>query len=240
MVLEAPERMKLPVPVGRDAQWRVVIRPARFETERIASLAECERLLAGSAVRLRGWDFPTVDERTLRRGADWIAGSVELGTIVEYWKFFQSGQFIHLSAFEENGDPRYSPENLRGRYRVPEHFHPTGAIDYLSIIYATTEIFEFASRLAVRGVLGDDLVVEVEMVGIDGRLLTSLSRWMTGFYPATAPVLGRWWATETPALIARSAIMAVDAAMWFYERFRWTDVSREGIEREQQLLLERR
>ena len=240
MVLEAPERIKLPVPVDQDAHWRVVIRPTKFEEGRIASLPECERVLSGSAVRFRGWDVPTVDERTLRRGSDWIEGAVKFQNILEYWKFYQSGQFVYLSAFEENRDSRYSPENLQGRYRLPEDFHPTGAIDYLSVIYATTEIFELASRLALRGVLGDEVLIEVEMVGIDGRLLTSLSRWMTGFYPATAPVLSRSWVAETPALIASSPVMAIDAAMWFYERFGWTNVSREGIEREQQLLIERR
>ncbi len=90
--------------------WRVHIRPTQFETTRVESLARCHEILGDSSVRLRGWDYPHLGHRELANGEDWVESGADFRGHVEYWRFYQSGQFVHHFAFEE--DYELDPDSL--------------------------------------------------------------------------------------------------------------------------------
>ena len=88
--------------------WKVVVRPPSFEPERIPMLDDYRTAVEDSQVRLRGWPYPYLDEN-LERGEDWIASCVEsFEERREYWRFFQSGLFVHFFSFWDDRPSRAS------------------------------------------------------------------------------------------------------------------------------------
>ncbi len=234
----------LPVPVLEGAHWRVVVRPGTFKSERIPTLAECWLIVERSRVALRGWDYPHADDAGRGQGNGWIGSWVDWRNHVEYWRLHQSGQFLHLSAFSEDEVKEDALRRvMEWAWSLPDGLTPTGHVEFIGALYRLTEIFEFAARLATAGVLDEHPVIEVGMRRIKGRVLMSTDSGRVGFgeiFQASEDSLGRAWETTSPDLIANSARLAVDATVWFFERFGWQDPPRGTLEREQAEFLARR
>jgi hypothetical protein len=240
---ESKHTATLPVPVKDSPHWRVVIRPDIFEPERISTLSECWNLVESCRVSLRGWDYPHVARDNRANGADWIASWSEFRGHQEYWRLYQSGQFVHLFTFTEDAYRDEAEKRAKSSIRwMPEDFSPSGYLSVFSTLYSITEIFEFAARLAHKGVFGGSVVITIQMTGIKDRVLFVWDwiRAWDGFYPAAEDTLAKEWSLETRELLSRSAELALDTAVWFFERFQWMDPSPELLANEQQKFLERR
>jgi hypothetical protein len=111
----------LPVPVTQYPHWRVLFRPESYERERIARLADCLRIVERSQVRLRGWDFPHVSHRPEERGTgeNWVASWSSFMGHLEYWRFYQSTQFVYLGSVRESTEPEW---DQRLRREAQSHF----------------------------------------------------------------------------------------------------------------------
>jgi hypothetical protein len=207
--------------------WRVLIRPSRHEENRIPSLSKCWRVLEDSVVQLRGWDYPHVHGEHRINRQHWIESSVdwEYGHI-EYWRFYQSAQFIHHFAMRE--DYEAASKDLRG-------------LDFINTVYTFTEIFEFAARLAAKELLSPSAVISVELHGCDGRQVIS---WDRGRYlrnhVSAEPAIRVSRVASDSALLAESPHFAIEASMFVFERFNWMDAPTGMLEEEQARLLERR
>src|SRR5690349_8899477 len=83
--------------------WRVTYRPHEYREELIPTLAACFELVEATKLSLRGWDFPHVGrkEEQLLRARNWVGSQTEFSTHIEYWRLYQSGQFLHLHAVRE-------------------------------------------------------------------------------------------------------------------------------------------
>src|SRR5688500_17704073 len=94
--------VELPVPVRSGPYWRIRLRPAEYKPDRL-SLPECESIVDARQVRLRGWYYPHVTHRAeaWERGEDFVANHVAFGGHIEYWRMYQSGQFVHLLGVRE-------------------------------------------------------------------------------------------------------------------------------------------
>lgn len=124
---------------------------------------------------------------------------------------------------------------------VPTGFKPTGYVDFANVLYRATEILEFASRLALKGALGRSAVIEVGMSGIRDRVLLSLEarRAWRSFCPASVdslahPAIG----LHAADLVAQRREVAVELAIWFYERFRWDGWDRTMLREMQRKFVE--
>ena len=139
---------KIAVPVLKKIRergyWRVVIRPGSFERERIP-FPTLYPLLAERVVRLRDWEFPQLEPYgEYDRGLDWIAhGSERYGLYLEYWRFYQSGQFVDFEGIAED----WRDQSMLGS--APADWEPGRYLGVLDTLYHYTEIFELAARLAV-------------------------------------------------------------------------------------------
>src|SRR5436309_4044427 len=93
----------IPVPVKDYPHWTVLFRPETYNPELIPSLTDCVRLVEKARVQLRGWDFPHLSNRDTDRshGSNWTGSWASFEGQVEYWRLYQSGQFIHLAAVSE-------------------------------------------------------------------------------------------------------------------------------------------
>src|SRR5712692_4098561 len=83
--------------------WHVAIRPARFDKSKIKDMGLLVPILRKTAVQLRGWDYPHVDDRTeIHRDVDWVGQEFAWSDYREIWHFYQSGQFLHIAGALED------------------------------------------------------------------------------------------------------------------------------------------
>ena len=121
--------------------WKVVIRPGVFCERRVASRSDLLTILRNTAVELKGWNFPHVDSFIeIGEGPDWVGQEVDLGDIVEFWRFYQSGQFVHyFGMLEDWRNGRSRPLSASGEgHRI--------GLGVKDILLRFTEIFELAAR----------------------------------------------------------------------------------------------
>jgi hypothetical protein len=205
--------------------WRVAIVPARYERQRIPSLSKCQEIVEAASVRLRGWDYPHID-RNVRNRQSWVESWIDwIHGHLEYWRFYQSGQFVHHFAMRE--DYEDSSADVRG-------------LDFLNSLYTFTEIFEFAARLAAREALTSGATISVTLHGTNGRRIISWDRRRHLFHDYVAADREITFDGEfsEQMLLANAAHMALDATRHVLERFNSPVPS--GLIDEQTKFLERR
>jgi len=218
--------------------WRVNIRPTRFEKTCIPNLTECRQIIKTCQVRLRGWFYPHLDRNETVNGEDWVESGCDSMDKVEYWRFHQSGQFIHHFACIE--DHTVDPKKVRmasitklssGRY-----------LSIVSTLYRITEIFEFAARLSSKGVLSPAAEISISLVGTEGRQLSfsDHSRLLYDEYICGIPKMAFQETYREAELIARRSEFAMDTTTWIFTRFNWTTIPRSVLAEDQNRLLERR
>jgi hypothetical protein len=128
----------LPVPVLDYPHWRVTIRPADYSPELIQTLRSCFDVVEKCKVSLRGWDYPHLSRRPNERGQgeNWVASWSTFMGHVEYWRLYQSGQFLSLFAVREFSEKEFG-EHLRqitlGHLRHVSGVDWTGVPGFVSI-----------------------------------------------------------------------------------------------------------
>lgn len=197
-------------------RWRIRIIPTEFKKARFRDLEQCRQFMVSSCVTIRGWfSFPWFPDEGVESGDEWIARESErFESNRLYWAersvLFRSAQFIHNRSIQE------IPQ-LGGRVHV------------LEVLDVITSVFEFASRMAQRGVLSPAALITFDLYGIDGRMLT----WPKDVFGNSDVVLRDLWCPDeklalvkwlTPAEIeSHRRKLALDVALDVFSSFGWTD-----------------
>lgn len=196
-------------------------------------------------IRLRGWDYPHVDRSDSREnGANWIASGVAWGRYNEYWKLFQSGQFVHLFTLLDSSEPDAVRTAIEAaKPTMPSGDDPNavkGAVNILGLLYTMTEIHAFASGLVAEGVYTGSVKIEIQLVNAANFILTTdiLRHWGL-FCPNTQNLLGKEWVYPAETLMSSAGSKALDATSWFLQRFGWLTPNIEQLQRDQDKLLRR-
>src|SRR5207244_8721568 len=127
--------------------WRVNFRPADYDPLNIASLGEAWELVKRTKVSLRGWDYPHISRDQRANGRNWVSSWSNFMGHIEYWRLYQSAQFLHLFVVREAADESWRRELLARA----SNSHIEGALDILNFVYTVSEVVEFGSRLAESG-----------------------------------------------------------------------------------------
>lgn len=238
----------MPVPIKDSAYWRLVIRPDRYVHELIPTRSDCLKHVEKSRVQLRGWDFPHLSNRDheVGQGSNSVASWCSFLGSIEYWRFFQSGQFIHYSVVTETVEEDWR-EKLRNsaksqlRYLKDIDWDAVpGFVSITNVLYKVTEYFEFAARLVQAGVLEGSVSVTLELHGAKGFVLaTEMNRMWRNYCVAHENELGKSWTIASDRLIADSAGHALSAVVWFFESFGWMNPNLEVLQKDQQKFLKR-
>jgi hypothetical protein len=234
---------KLPVPVLEHPHWRVNFRPSAYDPTRLKTLAECLAVLQKTRVLLRGFDFPHIPNASeLVYGDTWIAGSTDFEGHVEYWRLYQSTQFLYLGAVREATQPEWGAklrQDMKWKAGVDIEGVP-GFMSLTNVVYNVTEYFELAARLAQTEIYVDPVTITITIKGISGFMLAAEQYpFWVGRYIAREGEL-RYVETFSPAdLISSAADHALHCTLWFFERFGWLKPSVDAIRADQQKLLTR-
>ncbi len=205
--------------------WKIILRPTVFMEKRIPDLKSCIDIIRDNEVRLRGWYYPYYDRGSKPDiGDDFIEQSFcweDYGHI-EAWRYYQSGQFVHYRAVDEEWAIALLS---RSQYYIPD----TKFIDFIMTIYLFTEIFEFASRLGEKGYLGDSCEIIITLADAENRTLVSIDRRRHLMANYTAKVKEIKYSTSllVSDLVANPDDHALDAIKYVFERFGWLDFDKE-------------
>jgi hypothetical protein len=229
------------VPVKEVPHWRFSIRPGWYDEGRFPSASDNWRLIEQLSVGWRGWDFPHVDRDPLNRqvGTSWIAAWIDWQVHLEYWRFYESGQFAWLGGFWEDRMNLDGQAILTNTPGCPDGFVPSGLLDVGGVIYHLTELFEFASRLALRGVLDDAGSVEISLEGIRDRVLVRSGTFNhMRFHRSASDRLETRVSAKGLSVPPAAHRAALDVAVWLFERFGWLDMDRNMLARIQREFVE--
>lgn len=209
--------------------WQVIIKPQSFNKEYIENIGYLKDIVRETRVSFRGWEYPYFGYNYQPEvGLDFIEHHVEWKYFLEYWRYYQSGQFIHFFGMIEDWQDQVSQEN---KLDVNKN-----NLSIISTLYIITEIYEFASRLASKGFLSENCSISINLYNTNGRKLITLdrSRHLSNHYISSIENI------EIPTkeirktdLIANSKELAINETVWLFERFQW-DKPPGNIFREEQ------
>jgi hypothetical protein len=238
--------VELPVPVLRGPHWRVNFSLDEYKGELIPTLKKCFEIVEKNKLSLRGWDYPHLSNFDTERGVgnNWVASWSDFMGHLEYWRLYQSGQFLHLFSVGEATRPEWR-QKLQSQMRRLSFMqnidweNVPGFISILNFIYTMTEIFEFASRLCQAEVYKGILNIDIRLKGIKGFVLSAEGIWRN-YYSATDNEIGSSWSFESDFLVAKSADQALNTIAWFFERFGWLSPSINVFRQDQENFLKGR
>lgn len=217
--------------------WEVTIHPTEFIENRIDNPTKCKEIIRQLSVQLRGWDYPHYDyNNNPKTNIDFVEQEFEWQDKIEYWRYYQSGQFVHFFAMWEDWQ-EYS--TIMGPKLSAK---PGQVLSVFNALYHFTEIYEFASRLAVKGYIGAACRVHITLHGTKGRSLRILdpSRLLFANYRSELDTIPKDIKTDTSTIISKSADLALEHCVWVFQRFNWDNVPIGVLKEEQRKLLDRR
>jgi hypothetical protein len=236
------QKIELPVLVLNDPHWRVNFRSKLYNDELIESLSKCFDVIDKNKLRLRGWDYPHLSSYGTERGqgVNWVASWSDFMGHKEYWRFYQSGQFLHLFSVREATEPEWR-EKMESTMRSHlsymtdvEWGKVPGFISIINFIYQITEIYEFAARLCEAQIYPSTLNIKIDLKGIKGFVLAaSWERAWHSYYAANEDILTLSKDYESEELIATSQDESLKTILWFFERFGWLAPSIDVIRNDQ-------
>ncbi len=196
--------------------WRVVIRPTTFIEKRVHEKSTLGHILKSRSVSIKGWNFPHVDYfRDFDEGSDWIGQEIETGPILELWRFYQSGQFVHYFGMAEDW------------VESPDHYLPIGNRHQVvlrpeSIVTRFTEVFELAARLTFTEVGDAGTCMEIAAVNISDHVLPlpTRHRFVPMLEAHESEVTIKMDPTSTE-LVGENRELALEAALQFFQHFGW-------------------
>ncbi len=198
--------------------WKVVIRPMTFVETRISSIASLRPIIEQTSVQLRGWDFPHIDpEAQIEIHESWIQQASEWFEFLEIWRLYQSGQFVDIVAIPSD----WYDQSSHG----PRDWQVGTRLLIGDSLFTLTEIFEFASRLALTEAGDDPVYIDITLAGLTGRELfvgdPGRMPLISGRYKTEMSEFKRKLETPRSELLASARDLALTEALELFSHFGW-------------------
>lgn len=153
--------------------WRINFRPLIIEEK--LELPQCKSIVEKNNIEYRGWYYPHVprrsgDDTDLVPGNNYYEGWIDWGAHKEIWRMYQSGQFIHYKATEEDW---YKEDDWYDDPRIKK-IEPGTTLSVISAVYLITEIFEFLSRLTRNNLYQEGVEIDIGLNKTANRKLVIL------------------------------------------------------------------
>jgi hypothetical protein len=226
MSQEMPTSSAILSKIKSSGYWEVNIHPVKFNPNQIPSLQVCKNLVESSKVRLRGWDYPHISKFGITGGTDYVESLTDFEPYVELWRMFQSGQFVHLFGFRED---RWGP--IRIFWSEKPTLEPGYGLEFISTIYTISEIFEFAKRLAQKGIFNEELNLTINMHNTKNRriITTEIRKMIHDSYLCNIDNINIDRVISTKDMVANSGPISIDVMCHIFERFNWFNVPRQVL-----------
>jgi hypothetical protein len=131
-----------------------------------------------AAVQSRGWEYPRVDDTSIRANHDFIESSISFDLMNEFWRFYQSGLFVWWGSIwsEWRDESRMHPATPEWRVGA--------TLSVEDVVSRYSEIYEFAGRLAAKIAPNESIRTSVVLAGLKNRSLAmELSNYAFSWLP---------------------------------------------------------
>jgi len=191
-----------------------MFRPTEFKSERMR-LQVCKANLESSIVTFRSYNYPHYygdAYNKLSLGGDYVYWSGHVSPerfFVEgppsIWRMYQSGQFIHFFGLMED-------------YWVSTVSRNVMSFTYL--VWSTTEIYKFASNLALKDVFDGQFIIQVELHNLKERQLVESNASLHYYgHQCTVESLSYQKILSMSDIISHPLELALEQTSWILERF---------------------
>ncbi len=202
--------------------WKITIRPKEFNSELITPISQCISIIKDNSLKLGGWDYPHFDLNIKPLIAtDYIEQSTDWWDHLEYWRYYQSGQFIHYCGLGEDWQEQRTewPQWIDSK--------PGESLAIFETLFMITQIFEFSARLAIKNILGSECFLKIELHNINNRKLfmDRRNRMLSYDYKCIVNELIRTFELTAADLISNSSQYSIEHTIWLLNRFNWTGIS---------------
>jgi len=223
--------------------WRINFQPL-VDAQKFISLGECKDIIEKNTIELRGWDYPHFPRRKgkdagLEPGENFYQGWIDWENHKEFWRMYQSGQFIHYLALRED----WFEDNSWGQ-NLYEKIKPMSSLGIIgSVEYQMTEIFEFLSRLGTANVYNEGVRVSIILYNTENRELWIEDSMRMSFfqpYKTGMPKVGFIKEFAKEQIVTNSRGLAFEVIKYIFDRFGWDNPPIETIKKDQDNLLSRR
>jgi hypothetical protein len=220
--------------------WRINFQPLIY-TQKFISLGECKDIVEKNTVEHRGWDYPHFPRRSgedtgLEPGENFYQGWIDWGEFKEFWRMYQSGQFIHYLALREDW-----LEEAIWRHNLHDKIKPMSLLGIIgSVVYQMTEIFEFLSRLGTAGVYDEGVRVSIGLYNTENRKLwidAGLRVPLLQEYKTVAKKIEFDQEFTKEQIITNPNDLALKVIIYIFDRFGWHNPPVETIKKDQDSLL---
>lgn len=140
--------------------WRVEIHSTKYQDKRLPTRPEMEDLLGKAAVSLRGWPYPYFSSEETTYNGKWLEGQVKGDNFREYWRLYESGQWLHYDGLPGAWETR--EKLFQGRSPLPPQ-HPGYIHVRGDVLYTLTEILRFAVGLAQSGIFDPIVFLSIQL-----------------------------------------------------------------------------
>lgn len=218
------EIQSLPEKIAKLPHWRVTYRSSTYK-KRITDPQVAFDLVRKSLVRLRGWDYPYVSEDRAEqvREQEYVASGCDWSGLIEYWRLYYSGQFIHLFSLRENFI-----------------YDTQGFIDITNTLYNIAEVIEFAARLCQKGIYQDSLQISIQIKNVKDFRLWSKDRFWRGNHLATSNIIEKTIEVNAQDLLGQAASLTLDNTINVFKWFGWDNPPRDLLKNDLEKFLARR
>jgi len=220
--------------------WRVNFQPV-VDAVKLPTVESCKQVVEESALELRGWEYPAVllgsPEVVRERHENYFELSNDWWNHIEFWRMYQSGQFLHYLALREDWlqDDGWASQQEK---QVP----PGTRLGVVGTVYQATEIYAFLQRLVQKGLYDEGVAVSVRLVGMKGRALwlDDPMRIRFSFERKTDAEQIEWKQVHTKdEVLSKAPELARDVLRHVFDRFGWQP-NEEQLRADQDKLLSKR
>jgi hypothetical protein len=200
--------------------WKVNIRPLKFEEGKIASLNALKKILSDCEVSFRGWPYPLIKE--IYSDKNFIWGGVDWQNHIEYWRFYQSLQFIHFFSLREDWEDSVK-SFFGGKMQNPRQ--PGSGLSVLGSLYTFAEIYEFTNRLVHKAPFENGVQIKIDLVGTENRKLFVNDPLMSiDDYFSRIPEITFERTYSLNDIMMNNVDSTLDCCIYFFERFNWQEI----------------
>lgn len=221
--------------------WQIEIRPTKFLDQRL-SLVQCKKLVELSQVQLRGWHYPHFGVRhgDLFNANNYAESFVNHNQHNEIWRIYQSGQFVHYLSFWEDW---IEHEPYRYNFTTERGSNLPNVKEVLMTLYTVTEIFLFASKLALENVFGNDLQIIIKLCNTSNRelIMDQFGRDLDRQYICKIDEIEIKKNISTEDIIKNNKDLSLDTTIDIFHRFNWhlSDDTKGVLQKDQEKFLSR-
>jgi len=226
--------------------WRISFEPKSAETK--LQLKDCLDIVDKNSIHLRGWDYPHIPRRTgddtaIETGENYKQAWLDWNEMhhKEFWRMYQSGQFIHYLALKEDWIQDLVQNNMWER--EAKQIAEGGGLGITSTVYLLTEVYQFLSKLVSDGLYekGIDISVSLNNTKNRGLFVDNFNRIPLSYQRKTnAPAIKYEQSYTKQEILTDPKELAFKAIVYIFERFSWDPPNVEVIKQDQENLLARK